>query len=107
MIATFDWTSVFELHWILLATVICTAIYQYILRPWNYFARHGVPFERGIPPFGTNYGQIFRDESLDDVLKKLYYKYPMDRFVGMYEIGGGASYLIRDPSLVNSKETFE
>lgn len=90
-----------ELHWILLATVCLVAIYHYIVRPWNYFSRHGVPFERGLPLFGTNYTRLFSGESLFDLQKRLYYKFPKDRFVGMYEVGGGAAYLIRDPELVS------
>lgn len=89
-----------DVQWILLASVICTAVYQYIVRPWGHFQRHGIAFDRGVPPFGTNWRRLFKGESLQDTLRRVYYTFPNERFVGMYEIGGGASYIVRDPELV-------
>lgn len=89
-----------DVTWLLLWTCIWSAFYYYIVRPWNYFKRHGIPFNRGVPPFGSYYRQIFKLESLTKTLRTLYHKYPNERFIGLYEVGGGAGYMIRDPELI-------
>lgn len=95
----------FDLNWILLWTCVWTAIYYYVLRTWNHFRRYGIPFDRGVPPFGSYYRYLFKCESWSSTLKRLYYQHPNERFIGMYEIGGGVSYLIRDPELVKDITT--
>lgn len=103
-----DFESAFKfsgIHWALIATFVATAIYYYILRTWNYFQRHGIAFDRGVPIFGSYYRRFFYKESLMEMLRRLYYEHPNERFIGMYEIGGGTSYLIRDPELVKDITT--
>lgn len=99
------WFVFTELHWLLLVTAISTAIYYYVVRPWNYFKRHGIAFDRGIPPFGSHYNKWFKGESWLETQKRIYYEHPNARFVGMYEVGGGPSYLIRDPELIKDITT--
>lgn len=93
------------IDWILITTFLATAIYYYFIRPWGYFQRHGIAFDRGVPPFGSYYRRFFNQESLMGMLRRLYYEHPNDRFIGMYEIGGSISYLIRDPDLVKDITT--
>lgn len=94
---TFDFS---DLNFILFWTCIWTAFYYYILRSWNYFRRQGIAFDRGVPPFGSYYRKIFNIEPWSETVRKLYYQFPNDRFIGLYEIGGGVGYLIRDPELI-------
>lgn len=94
-----------DLHWILLGTCISTAIYYYILKTWNHFQSHGIPFDRGVPPFGSNFRNLFLQESWTETLKRLYYQHPNDRFIGLFEVGGGISFLIRDPELAKEVTT--
>lgn len=100
-----NWIEFAALHWIFVATLICLFVYHFILRPWNHFQRHGIAFDRGLPPFGTNYRRLIGFESLGDMLKRLYYQHPNERFVGMTEMSGSVSYLIRDPELVKDITT--
>lgn len=94
-----------ELHWLLLLTAISTVVYYYVIRPWNYFKRHGIAFDRGVPPFGSYYNKWFKGESWLETQKRIYYEHPNARFVGMYEVGGAPSYLIRDPELIKDITT--
>lgn len=94
-----------DLNWILLWTCAWSALYYYIIRPWKYFQCRRIAFDRGVPPFGSYYRKIFNLESWTETLRKLYYKHPNERFVGLYEVGGGAGYLIRDPELIKDITT--
>lgn len=95
-----NWFDSADLQWVLVATFIFTAIYHYIIRNWNHFKHHSIPYERGVPPFGTHYRRLFKRESYSETLKRIYYQRPNESFVGMHDIGGGVAYLIRDPDLV-------
>lgn len=88
------------MEWILIITLVFVVIYYYIVRKWNYFKRHRIPYVRGIPPFGVHYRRLLKLETWSETLKRIYDEHPNERFVGMYDIGGNASYLIRDPELI-------
>lgn len=94
-----------ELNSALLVLAISIVFYYFILRPWNYFKRHGIAFDGGIPPFGSYYNYWFKGESWMDTLKRIYYEHPNARFVGMHEFGGKVAYLIRDPELITDITT--
>lgn len=80
-------------------------VYSLIIKKWKYFSeRNIVCYERGIPVFGTLFGStemILGKKSLPEYSQEIYQKYSERKFVGMYDIGGKPSLLIRDPDLVN------
>lgn len=80
-------------------------VYSLIVKKWNYFPeRNIVCYERGVPVIGTFLGSIqtiLGKKSLPDFSQEIYQKYSDRKFVGMYDIGGKPSMLIRDPDLIN------
>lgn len=70
------------------------------LRSWYNRLRSNVAYDIGIPPFGSHWREMFNIELWPDTLKRLYYKYPNERFVVLHGFGGQPEYLIRDPDLV-------
>lgn len=93
-------SSAVEFLWILVSVLAVTWLYCTLIRPWRFFAKYRVKYDLGVPPFGSHYRQFFGYESWHETLKRLYYQFPNERFVGMHEIGGRPEYLIRDPELV-------
>lgn len=90
-----------ENAWLVLATIVVLLIvHQYLLRNWNFFRRRNVPFVRGLPFLGIYDWAIFGKEDLASTYGRCYDKYPTEKFIGIYEMGGKPSYLIRDPELV-------
>lgn len=69
-------------------------------RAWFFSLRHDLKCDFGIPLFGSHWREIFQIESFHETLKRLYYKYPSERFVVLQGVGGIPEYLIRDPELV-------
>lgn len=79
--------------------LLLSLIYKYF-KIWLRFWRVHSACELGIPIVGTHWREILHIETWPNTVKRLYYKYPDDRFVILHEIGGRAAYLIRDPELV-------
>lgn len=79
--------------------LILSLIYKYV-KIWIRFWQTHSACELGIPILGTHWRGIFHIETWHNTVKRLYYKYPDDRFVILHEIGGRPAYLIRDPELV-------
>lgn len=80
--------------------LITFVLYNFGIKTWLWFYRSGLKYDLGAPIFGSNYRQLLNIETWNDTLKKIYYKYPQERFVLLQDIGGGPAYLIRDPELV-------
>lgn len=95
-----NWFDSAHLQWVLVTTFIFTVVYHYIFCNWDHFKQHRIPFEQGVPPFGTHYRRLFKLEPYSETLKRIYYQHPNESFVGMHDVGGGESYLVRDPDLV-------
>lgn len=94
--------SVSTEQFVLVSTVfvlLLSLIYKYF-KIWTRFWQTHSACELGIPIFGTHWREIFHIETWHNTVKRLYYKYPDDRFVLLHEIGGRAAFLIRDPELV-------
>lgn len=88
------------MFWLLCGVLLILFLYNYYVRTVRFFKRHNVKYDVGLLPFGTYYRRLFKIESWRVTLRKLYYEYPDEPFIGLHEIGGGPSYLIRDPDLV-------
>lgn len=83
-----------------ISTILFSLIYQFVFRYRNYFSRNGVKFVRGLPVLGTHWRMILRRCNIWTSFNDIYNAYPMEPFVGMYDIGGVPVYLIRDPELI-------
>lgn len=92
-----EFSSVFLVSIVL----ICLLLYFYLLRSKRFFQRYNLKYEIGIPPFGTFVNTIFKNESWMETLRKIYYKYPNEQFIGLCEIGGEPSFMISDPEIIH------
>lgn len=89
-----------NVHWLLIGAFVVLIFYDYFGRTVRFYKLYNVKYDVGLPPFGTHYRHIFNIEPWRITLRKLYYKYADESFIGLHEFGGGTSYLIRDPNLV-------
>lgn len=89
-----------EYLWISVLVLILTWLFYDFISSWLFFAHHNVKFDLGIPPFGSRWRVILNKESWSQTLKRIYYKYPNEKFVGMTEVGGRKQWLIRDSELI-------
>lgn len=80
--------------------IIISRIYYKFVKTWFKILRSDVKYDFGIPPFGSHWREIFKIETWQNTLKRIYYKYPGERFVVLQEVGGRPEFLIRDPELV-------
>lgn len=85
--------------------VLFCLLYQFVLRTWQYFAIRKVKFVRGLPFVGSTYRSILGLESAAISYQRCYERYPNEKFIGIYDIGGKPSYLIRDPNLIKQLTT--
>lgn len=92
--------SIEQLLIILALILIIALLFSECVRTWWKLLRSNLKCDFGIPLFGSHWREIFHIETYHDTLKRLYYKYPGERFVVLHEIGGRPEYLIRDPELV-------
>lgn len=83
---------------------LCAVLLAYLLviRTWSFFSDRNVPFERGLPGLGTLSAPFYARKVMADEIMRIYNKYPNERYVGMYEMGGKPSVMIRDPELVKA-----
>lgn len=95
-----EFQLVAKMFWFLLGGLVLLVLYNYCVRTVRFYKRHNVKYDIGLQPFGSYYRRLFKIESWKITLQKLYYKYEDEPFVGLHEIGGAPSYLIRDPDLV-------
>lgn len=79
--------------------------YYYILKTWFYFSDRKVKFVRGVPLIGTAYRSFFGLEPATISFRRCYRRYPQEKFIGLYELGGKPLYLLRDPKLIKQVTT--
>lgn len=82
------------------AALLIGLVYLYVLRTWTYFIERNVKFIRGMPIVGSAYRAVVGLEAPAISLQRCYDRYPTERFVGIYDVGGRPQYLLRDPRLV-------
>lgn len=87
---------------ILVLIVLTLIIYFYIIKTWSYFSDQKVPFERGFPFLGWLSRIIFKQSSFGDEMCRIYNEHPNDKFVGLYDMGGKPTIMIRDPELMKT-----
>lgn len=89
----------------LLISILLRLIYTLLIKHWNYFSDRNIVFERGIfPVLGTFFGNInviLGKKSIPENINEIYKKHPDRKFIGIYDLGGTPSHMIRDPELVN------
>lgn len=90
---------------ILFATFVAWFIYQFVLKTWWYFEQRNLKYYRGAPLLGSLYKSIVSLDNEAEWTQKIYQKYPNEEFVGMYDMIGKPSILIRDPDLVKQVTT--
>lgn len=78
----------------LLVIVLISIIYSWILKTWNFFAEKNVTFVRGWPVLGSHTEVFLGKASMPESFMSIYKKYPQNKIIGLYEIGGNPSYLV-------------
>lgn len=89
------------LVFLLFVIIFVRIIYVFFIRNWNYFSHRNVAFDRGMPILGSQYKTFIGSDSFVGTTSEIYRKYSKDhRIVGMYELGGGPSYMVLDTDLI-------
>lgn len=86
--------------WILTILAGYYIFYQFVLKTWWYFDQRDVKYVRGWPIVGSRYRSILGIGNERDTLQSLYNTYPDEAFIGVYDLFGRPSYIIRDLYLV-------
>ncbi|KAJ0183253.1 hypothetical protein K1T71_001229 [Dendrolimus kikuchii] len=79
--------------------ILMLIIYVCIKKSYTYWSSRGINGPTPIPFFGSVKDVIFRKNSLDGYLKRIYHEYPNDKVVGLYK-GFIPLLLIRDPKII-------
>lgn len=93
------------LSFLIISTILLLIGYianTFSLRTWNYFADRGVKFDRGIPLFGTLWKSMLGRVSIVTDIINLYKRFPNDKYIGFYQMGGKETYLFRDLNLIKA-----
>lgn len=93
-------TELIGLHWLIINTIICAIFYQCVIRYWSHFEDRGLKYVRGWPILGTQYKVLLGKQPITHAFDDIYNAYPDQSVVGMFEVGGGPVYVIRDPDLI-------
>lgn len=88
------------MFWFIISTVVFGFVYQLVIRYWFYFADRNVKFIRGVPLLGSAYKSLIGIEPAAISYRRCYELFPKEKFIGIYDVGGRPSYLIRDPVLI-------
>lgn len=92
-----------ELWWTIFAVLISCFVYRFTLKTWWFFDNRNVKYHRGIPLLGSFYRSIMGLSNEASWTRNIYNQFPSERFIGIYDMMGQPSYLIRDPDLVMFK----
>lgn len=88
--------------WILALVAFAIFIYNCVFKTWSHFADRKLAFERGYPLLGWLTPVFFQKSNISEEIAKIYRKHPSERFLGLYEMGGRTSILVRDPELMRT-----
>lgn len=89
-----------DLTWILIILAGYYIFYEFIWKTWWYFDQRDVKYVRGLPLLGSRYRSILAIDNERDTLHTLYSTYSDEPFIGVYDLLGRPSYIIRDLYLV-------
>lgn len=78
---------------------ICSKIYQWAYKGYDYFEKIGVKYIKPIPFFGTNWKLFARKITVRDFVINAYNEHPNASVVGLFDQKRPV-YMIRDPELV-------
>lgn len=81
-------------------TILLSFVYHFVLKYWSFFSDRNVKFMRGVPFLGTTFKMLLGFEALNDAFERIYNTYPDESVIGMFELGGGPVYMIKDPKMV-------
>lgn len=79
--------------------------YHFVLRTWFYFRDRKVKFVRGLPLLGSAYRSFLGLEPAAISYRRYYRRFPHEKMIGLYDLGGKPLYLIRDPKLIKRVTT--
>ncbi|CAB0031705.1 unnamed protein product [Trichogramma brassicae] len=70
---------------ILLAATALYLVYAWLKRRMAYFEERGIPYLRGVPPFGNMLDTFIRRKHFNDVVQDMYNVNPEARYVGAFD----------------------
>lgn len=82
-----------------LAIILFIFVYFYGTRNHKYWEKKGVKCPQPVPIFGNFFWQFFQKISLTDAFSEFYWRFPDEKFVGLY-ISNVPALVIRDPQLI-------
>lgn len=94
--------DLFRNYWFItiIFTLVFGVVYHYVWRNWSYFSDRNVKFVRGWPILGSTYRTVLGLEPGAISYQRCYEAHPNEKFIGIYEVFGEPTYLIRDPDLI-------
>ncbi|KAF5285372.1 hypothetical protein FQR65_LT13262 [Abscondita terminalis] len=96
------WLKLSRFNRMLIIIVVCVLIaliYNYVIKPMNYWKEKNVKHEKPVPLFGNMLPILRRQRSTTDDFALIYNKYKNDRYVGIYKFQTPI-LLVRDPELI-------
>ncbi|XP_046745880.1 cytochrome P450 9e2-like [Diprion similis] len=89
--------------WTVILTVVVGAFcaYLFFTRNHNYFKKHGIPYVKPNPIFGTFTAAFFQTKTLSEVIEESYQSHPEAKYVGCFDFRDPV-ILLKDPELVKS-----
>lgn len=83
------------LIFLLFVGLLTWIFYLLVVKHWNHFTERNVNFYRGIPLLGSHALAMLGRTSMPESVQNAYNKYPKNKVLGLYEVGGRPSYMIR------------
>ncbi|KAF2899548.1 hypothetical protein ILUMI_06622 [Ignelater luminosus] len=84
---------------IILISVLVSLAYFFGIKPYRHWKRKGIQYVKPLPLFGNIAPNMLQKQSFSDLLQDLYYTYPNQRYVGLYQFTQPV-LLVRDPDLI-------
>lgn len=89
-----------RLHYYALFVIFLLVVYTSVIKTWTYFDDRNIKYIRGTPLFGVLMNFFIRREPMVTTLMRIYNKYPDEKVIGIYEMGGLPIYFVRDPDII-------
>ncbi|KAL2726635.1 LOW QUALITY PROTEIN: CP9E2 protein [Vespula squamosa] len=84
---------------ILAFVAVILSIYYYLIKDFNYFKKHGLPYIEPWPILGNMLPTFFRQKTLADTIINTYNLNPKAKYVGFFDTNNPI-LMIRDPELI-------
>lgn len=79
-----------------------TALYLWVWKKFQFFEEHGVPYEPGYFPFGSesNWKIVSRKIAFSDMMTDAYHNHKNDKLLGLFGFFGSKTLVVKDVDLI-------